>query len=154
MIELVPAAEEHIGPIAEAPRPADVEEVRASTGGSVRAALERGLRSSTRAYTVMLDGVPVAMLGVVPYSALTGVGIVWMLGAEGLDRGICRRGFVRLARPVIDHLQAFYPRMLFNAVDCRNGAAIRFLRWAGFTLQEPIPLGLQGQSFFPFYREG
>ena len=151
MIEVVPAAAEHIAAIAADPRPADAAEIAASSGSSMEAALARGLASSTVAYTVLLDGKPVAMLGAVAYSAMAGIGIAWMLGSAALDCPAARRAIVRFGPAVLDHLRDHYPGMLFNAVDARNRRALRFLKWLGFTVMDPQPTGRDGAMFHPFY---
>lgn len=154
MITVAVAAAEDVAPIAAAARPADVAEAWAGSRSTVAAALEEGLRTSTLAYTFHMDGRPVAMVGVRPYSELGGVGIVWMLGTSDLDRMEARRAILELGPAAISHLRRRYPRMLFNFVDAANVRAVRFLRWAGFTLQDTIPLGRAGEPFHPFYLTG
>ena len=154
MIELVPALPEHVAAIAADPRPADAAEVWRLTRGDVGAALHAGLRSATRAYTALYDGVPAAIVGVSAYSSMTGIGVVWMLGSARLDTRHGRRAILALAPGLIRLFRELYPGMLFNIVDERNAAAVRFLRWAGFTIQGPIQLGPAGEGFCPFYIEG
>ena len=154
MITEAEAAAEDIEPISERARAADVAEVWAGSRGTVAAALAEGLRTSTLAYTFRIDGRPVAMVGVRPYSELGAVGVVWMLGTSDLDRMEARRGILELAPAVIARLRRRYPRMLFNFVDAANVRAVRFLRWAGFTLQDAIPAGRGGEPFHPFYLMG
>lgn len=154
MIELVPALPEHVAAIAADPRPADAAEVRKLTGKDVGWELGEGLRLSSRAYTALQDGVPVAMMGVVPWSALSGIGAVWMLGSARMDNREARRALLALAPGVLGLFRQLYPGMLFNIVDARNGAAVRFLRWAGFTVKPAIPIGAAGELFHPFYLLG
>lgn len=153
-VEFVPAAPEHIATIAAHARAADVAEVQASSGSTIEQALTEGLRVSTRAYTALLDGEPVAMIGVNPYSELSGVGVAWMLATSALDTAKGRRAVVRCAAPMLAHLQDRYPGMLFNAVDARNVRAIRFLKWAGFTFLPAVKSGAEGRPFHPFYKQG
>lgn len=149
-VEFVTAEVDHIPQIAAHARAADVAEVKASSGATIEQALREGLRVSTKAYTAMLDGEPVAMFGVNPYSAMTGVGIAWMLGTATLDTAKGRRALVKVAAPVLAHLRDLYPGMLFNAVDARNARAIRFLKWAGFTIMPAVG----ATPFHPFYIQG
>jgi len=153
-VQFVPATVDHIEPIAAHARAADVQELRASSGTTMEQALRAGLEVSTKAYTALLDGEPVAMFGVNPYSELSKVGVAWMLGTATLDTARGRRAVVRCAEPVLDHLRDLYPEMLFNAVDARNARAIRFLKWAGFTFLDPVPVGPDKRPFFPFYIQG
>lgn len=153
-VEFVPATADHIPAIAAHARECDVAEVQASSGATIEQALTSGLRMSTRAYTALLDGEPVAMMGVNPYSELSGEGVAWMLATSALDTAHGRRAVVRFAQPVLDDFRERYPGMLWNAVDARNARAIRFLKWAGFTFLDPVPVGAERRPFFPFYIQG
>ena len=94
------------------------------------------------------------MVGITPYSVLTRIGVAWMLGSAALDTPALRRQFVKTGPLVVAHLRSLYPGMLFNHVDVRNRAAIRFLRWAGFTIMDPAPTGRGGALFHPFFIQG
>jgi hypothetical protein len=153
-VEFVQATADHIPAIAEHARAADVAEVQASSGATIEQALTEGLRISTRAYTALLDGEPVAMMGVNPYSELSGSGVAWMLATSALDTTKGRRAVVRCAQPVLDDFRERYPGMIWNAVDARNARAIRFLKWAGFTFVDPVPVGPEKRPFYPFYIQG
>ena len=76
------------------------------------------------------------------------------LGSRGRRGLAAARAILALAPGLIRLFRELYPGMLFNIVDERNAAAVRFLRWAGFTIQGPIQLGPAGEGFCPFYIEG
>ena len=46
-----------------------------------------------------------------------------------------------------------YDRPMMNVVDARNERAKRWLQWLGFTLDEPKPIGVNGELFH-VYRRG
>lgn len=154
MISCVDATAEHIPLLVARARQADVDEVGAANGATIAQALEHGLAHSRRAYTVFLDGEVACMFGATPYSELSGIGVAWMLGTTVLDRGLARKCLLRHAGPAIRHLLELYPSLIFNYVDARNTRAIRFLRWAGFTVMSAIPYGRDRRPFHPFYLQG
>lgn len=153
-LQIVPATEEHARAIAANPRVADEREVRASCGLSVGWALRYGIRHSTHAWTAIIHGKPVCMFGLTLTSAITGSGSVWCLGSADMDIPAVRRVFVEWAPKVLADVQARYRGTLFNYVDVRNNAAIRWLKWMGFTLMAPRKFGRNGELFMPFYIQG
>lgn len=99
----------------------------------------------SRVYCV--DGVPACIFGVSP-SSMAGVDLPWLLGTERMRS--LGPGFVRSCRPVVDEMLAG-AHGLVNFVHSRNGVAIRWLRWLGFTLLPGSSI-LSG-AFVPFYME-
>ncbi|WCE04424.1 hypothetical protein [Pseudoxanthomonas sp. JBR18] len=150
--QIVAATEAHIEAIAATPRPADVAELWASCRVTPEQAMRQGLTVSRHAYTGLIDGVPVCMFGIAPYSILSSKGSPWMIGSTGLQPASVQKELVRLSRPVVEFMQDQFPEMLFNLVDDRNTAAKRWLRWLGFTLIDPITYGPDALPFRPFYR--
>ena len=150
--QIVPATAEHIAAIAGDARQADIDELWAVGRTTPADALERGLRASSQAWTALLDGVPVAMFGAAPYSILGGMGTPWMVGSNGLRSWSGQRELLRVSWPAVEAMQAQFPKILFNVVDQRNTSAQRWLRWLGFQLLDPIPVGPDGAAFTPFWR--
>lgn len=143
--EIRPAVADDIPAIAANARAADVQEM-AVLGLTVERALQGGMQVSDWSYTGLVDDVPVCMFGVAPRSVLTGEGIPWMLGTNGLEPA--QVPFLRLCRPVVTAMQAAYPR-LANVIDARNTVAMRWLRWLGFRFDD-APVHLNGQTFLIF----
>jgi len=150
--QIVTATRDHADIIAASPRPADVAELWASSRVSPAEAMQAAMEASRHAYTGVFDGVPVCMFGAAPYSILGGTGTPWMVGSTGLQPLAAQKALVKLSRPVVDFMQDEFPEMLFNLVDDRNTAAKRWLRWLGFTINEPITFGPDSLPFRPFYR--
>lgn len=145
--EVVPAEEAHVDAMLGRIRQADIDELWASNRVTPEEALRAGLRLSTSVWTGMVDGRPICMFGVVPASLLGGVGVPWMIGTTDIERH--QHAFLRRCRPHVAHMRRLYTH-LANMVDARNRVAMRWLRWLGFRLGEPVPHGPDGLPFRPF----
>lgn len=148
MIALVTASPAHVGIIANRMRPDDVVECRAF-GRSPKQALRGALIASIIAYTVKLDGRPIAMLGLTPVSLIEGTGTPWMLGTEDVYRQ--GRALMRLGPKVIRSFLDSTPRMS-NLVSRRNVRAIRVLRAWGFHIEDEVQM-IGGVPFLAFRME-
>lgn len=147
-VEVVPAQAEHIVAISDRLRPADVAELWAGSRSEPLDALVRAVRVSSESWAGVVDGETICLFGVAPMSVLGGRGSPWMLGTDGVDRNFVT--FLRGCRAVVSRWRSVYPT-LENVVDERNVAAHRWLRWLGFTLDEPRPYGPDKMPFRPFH---
>lgn len=131
-------------------RQSDIDEVRASSDLSPHQAIVMSLNLSTIAFCVVSDTHgPCAMFGAAP-GGLPGLGIVWMLGTEGIRR----EGYsiAKQTRSYFETLNEAYP-ILWNYIDGRNSLSMRWLRWGGFELLAEHPeYGPEGRPFFTFAR--
>lgn len=141
---VVPARAIHIRRIARLMRAADQDEVRA-LGRTPFGAMALSLRKSKRAWTIIADGRPIAMFGVGDVNILAGVGSPWMLGTDDLPRHATI--FLRNCAYWVGQLLEGYT-VLRNCVDDRNTLSIRWLKWLGFTIGEPV--AFKGQLFRMF----
>lgn len=141
-IRIVPAIYEHIAPIAIHMRQADRDEVAAASGVSPFEALEFSFKKSTLVRTALVDGAPSVMFGVGDINILAGVGAPWLLGTEAVEENYV--AFLRGSVEWRDQLLRRYS-VLRNFVDVRNRASIRWLRWLGFTLSDPVEM--RGHAF-------
>lgn len=126
----------------------DAEEVIASGYESPEAALSASLARSTCAFAVELDGIPVALFGVVPDTMLGHSAVVWFLGSEAMAR--IKKSFVRKSRIAIREFLKLYP-VLWNIVDARYSTAISWLESCGakFDRERPV-IGPSGHPFYKF----
>ncbi len=148
-IDIVKATVHHAWKMAPHMRQADVLECRASGGYEPLEALDVSLRVSTAAYALMVGGEVACLFGVAPVPSDTilgagDVGIVWLLGTTVIDRH--PRAFLRLCRPVLRELFAYFP-VLVNAIDARYISAIRWARWLGFEVQSAVDWGFEHRPF-------
>ena len=131
-------------------RGSDAAEVKASSGIAPRDCLHLSFRMSSHAYAVLdRAGEPVAIFGAVPHP-VPGIGIVWMLGTDGIKRNAA--AIARQTRPRLDDLNRAYVT-LWNYVDARNALSLRWLRWGGFDcLAENRTHGVERRPFHIYAR--
>ena len=79
-----------------------------------------------------------ALVGVIPLSLLRGTGSIWFLAT---DAAFERPG--RLVRPSRGYIQELLTQyeQLENKVDARRTGIVRWLRFMGFTVPEPVQEG-------------
>lgn len=138
---------EDIKPIADNARQADRLETWRMSHETMEEALARGLRQSAQCYTAEVDGEPIAMFGVVPVVDFPRVGIVWLLGTDGISKH--RRLFMMASKPSVAKFRRRYLKLI-NFVDAENLSAIRWLRWLGFTIYPAKPAGRDNVPFHFF----
>lgn len=128
---------------------ADRREAEAATGlPGHRACMASALASDWVVAVVRESSdLAIAVFGVCP-AWLPGHGIPWLLAAPELEE-VHSRTFLRYCRRFLSRMLADYS-VLANWVDARNTAAMRWLRWLGFTLQPAAPFGPLGLPFHPF----
>ena len=112
--------------------------------------LMQALQKSALAYTARVDGQIVCIFGVAPHCLLLDSGTPWLVGTDLIERHA--RQFLRHSRPYLAEILALYPR-LSNFVDASNTHAVRWLRWLGFFLDGPSPVGPRGAPFYRFTME-
>lgn len=136
MITVLPATEEDAGELAPLLRSEDRAEVLA-LGVDLFYGLLQSVAASRETWTYRDDGQIICMAGVAPLSLIGSTGIPWLLGSPLV--AIHRRAFmVETRRTVARWLTMF--DVLRNVVDAQYEAAVRWLRWLGFTIGEPFPL--------------
>ena len=127
-------------------RKADLAEIAAGSGRDPLAALIDSFEGSAQRFTIEAAGRPLAIFGGGPlprYSDYT-VGSPWMLGSDALrDHATW---FLRSTPEIVERVARHYD-LLLNAVDIRNTAHVRWLRFAGFTMGEVITHGAERRPF-------
>jgi ribosomal protein S18 acetylase RimI-like enzyme len=148
LIELVRATGAHVGTIAHRMRSEDIAECRAFER-TPKQALRMGLRNSSLALTAKIDGRPEAMMGLVPFSILDGIGTPWMLSTDEAYRQ--GRALLRIGPRIIAR---FFDssQELRQVVSQSNVRAIRLLRAWGFTVGDETKM-IGGVPFLDFWME-
>lgn len=151
MIEWVKPTKALVHAIAADMRQADAEEVWASNHHSPIESMMKGWElSDVSTVAVNEQGEPLVMIGLVKRDVLTGSGTVWMLGANrAMDH---KKEFFRQTKPIINEMLTICPR-LCNMVHSKNTNSIVWLKWLGFTIEDPIPHGPDDELFHRFYLE-
>lgn len=131
-------------------RECDEREVEASVVGmkGLRG-LQESYNISTQSWAILADGAPVAIFGVSPYPHVRGQGCPWMLANDKIESiwmFVLRKTKEYVFGPMLKEYES-----LFNFVDIRNKASIRWLKWVGFHISNPIPFGVNGEMFCPFW---
>lgn len=75
-------------------------------------------------------------------------GIVWMIGANGMERPRAKLAIGRATPNFVDRWHLFWPH-LSNYIDARNHQSIHWLLWAGFEIEQ-VDL-THGRERRPFY---
>jgi len=146
-----PATDAHCEALAPLLRPEDVAEAEAMLEGYTTPldCLQRSVAVSSHAWAALVDGVPDAMFGVVPFETTAlerPSALIWFVTGTGFPRHAL--AFARVARPIIRALlEQFGP--IGNFIDARYSAAVRWAKWLGFTVGEPVPFGPKGLLFHP-----
>lgn len=131
-------------------RQSDLDEIEALSGNAPRQVLLESAGLSSHAYLILdRDQNPIAAFGAAPYP-LDGVGVVWMLGTEGVDREALAIG--RATKATFEMLNEAYPMALWNYIDDRNKTSMRWLRWGGFKVVSTKSMGPHGLTFHLFAR--
>jgi len=137
MITMLPAAEDDARELAPVLRAEDRAEVLALGEDPVDGLLQ-SLAAAREAWTWRHGSRIICMAGVAPLSLIGSTGIPWLLGSPLV--AVHRRAFMLETRRMVAHWLTVFP-LLRNVVDSRYEAAIRWLRWLGFAIGEPFPLG-------------
>lgn len=150
-VRILKATVAHAEALAPLMRPEDAAEVWASGGYPPLDVLLEALNFSDVAYTLFLDGEVAAMWGVGPAmkpTLLAGrwLGVPWLLTGRAVTKH--PGAFLRACRACLPLLLQRYP-VLVQWVDARYVAAVRWVRWLGFEVGEPVPFGVSGLPFHP-----
>ncbi|MDR2946432.1 MAG: hypothetical protein LBV79_06780 [Candidatus Adiutrix sp.] len=140
----------HLLPLAANMREADRREVWASHRDNPYEALSRGLKTSARVWTAIVDERPVMMWGVARSGCVfSRKGRPWMLGTEELKNYWIE--FLRQSRSWVARMQEGC-ELLENYVHGENRLSISWLRWCGFEIS-PEQTIIRGEVFYRFWRK-
>lgn len=123
-------------------RESDVTEL-AALDTTPEQCMRGGMAASRRSWVMFIEGEPAALFGHVEHD---GYAVPWAVVTTQAERHPLP--FLRISRAFIRSL----PMMLVNMVDARNEQVIRWLEWLGFTIEEPVPYGKNGELFRRFTR--
>jgi hypothetical protein len=142
--QVVPATEALARRMAPHLRATDVLEVQAAKLWTPEQALLRSLEHAPGSCAWLLDGEPALMWGVEPVCAAAGLGVAWTLGTDAVTQHPLM--FWRLCKAELARLMLHW-QVLFNWIDARYEASIRWAWRLGFVIDEPKPFGAEGRLF-------
>jgi hypothetical protein len=143
-----PAIPKDIVPLARNIRPEDAREI-AVFNHTPAYGFGFGFELSDPAYTVTVEGKPIAMFGVVP-TTTPGLGIVWLLGTPEIEQPVKRIRFLRESIKWVDMLLEKYKKIV-NYVDSRNSVHVSWLKWLKFEFSDEKEFN--GVRFYGFAKE-
>jgi hypothetical protein len=145
--EVVPATESHARALGVAMRESDCLEVWAGSRHlPVEAALQ-SVKASDAAWALLIEDEVAVLFGVAPADMIAGVGVVWALTADAVDKH--PRIWHRVAKEVLPYFLTQYP-VLINMVHASNTRSLRWLKKMGFKVApSPIHAGPVGEPFHP-----
>lgn len=149
-VKFVEPTRDLIDVIANDMRQDDVDEIWASNHHTPIEALMSGWEKSTLSTVVLVNDEPCVMLGLVIRDILSGNGVPWLLGTNNALK--YKRQFFTQVPAVIDEMLSVCPK-LYNYVHVNNTVSIKWLKWIGFIIDEPLPYGLDNEMFHKFYIE-
>lgn len=144
--EVLPVTADDVATILPIVRQADIEEITEALGIPMGRALLDAVTGSLNAKKIVVDGLVVAVFGDAPYSILGSIGVPWLISTIHVERHA--RAFLKVCKPEVQGMLTRH-RHLMNYVDARNTAAIRWLKWLGFTFAPAAPYGARR---FPFHQ--
>lgn len=147
---IVPAEIGHVREILPNLRKADIVEGEIATGLSAEEALTDSVMLSYEAIAAYADDCLVMLAGVAPVSLTSSVARPWMVGTDELSKHAFR--LCKENRCYVKKWLAWFS-YLENWVDAENKPALKWLKWLGFELEDPIPWGNSGHFFIRFHQE-
>ncbi len=146
-IQIVEAELRHAHAMAGRYREADERECRAMSGRSALEAAQHSVQHATPGWAGLVDGTCVCVFGASP-SLVEDAGVPWLLGSQELDD--LPLSLARRSRLYVHRMLDQFP-YLYNLVDARHEASLRWLKWCGFRILEPAePRGRNGELFHYF----
>jgi hypothetical protein len=109
-------------------------------------ALQRAVALSVHTFAGIVDGKPAFVGGVIPDEDHV-VGKVWMLGAPGIAKA--RKFYLRETRRQVALMLEMFV-CLRTAVAAEYTKSLRWLRWLGFALGQPVKMA--GRTLVPVER--
>lgn len=132
-------------------RSSDLDEITASSGLPPYVAVVGGALVSDMGWVMLDDDDPICVFGVAP-SGHPEAGVVWMVGTDRMKEPRIARAVLRHSVPFKERMHDLYP-CLFNFIDARNTASLKWLQWTGYRLLEAHPeWGREGRLFYTFAR--
>ena len=130
-------------------RAADVREVFASSGPvSMLAILEESSEGSDECLVAVdQDDQPLFIMGI---SMVVDSAVIWGMGTNRIDNEYTY-SFLRESREIIaSWFERFQCEHMFNFIHADNEVHLRWIKWLGAEVFEPVRWGVRSELFRPF----
>lgn len=127
-------------------RVCDIEEMWAASRTTPAVALETCFKCPV-CKTVEYDS-PVAIFGCGQPDEMLKTARIWMLATDDLEK--IKKTFVERSMEQIEVMLEMVP-LLYNYVDCRNRLSIKWLKWLGANMSDPLIYGSEMIPFVKFF---
>jgi len=109
-----------------------------------------GIRRSTVSKTGWAGDDILCVFGVVPMTAMSDHGMIWMTGTTNLRQHAPM--FLRRCSSQIDEISRGFVS-IGNWCDARNTTTLKWLKWLGFEIDPPLPHGVYAMPFHRFHKD-
>lgn len=150
--EIVDATIEHVKTLAPNLSEDDKKEIHALGARSPEDALMRGWRRSTECKAWLVDGEPLALCGISYPTVISEVVQPWMLGSEKLRQHA--RAFLRDSAKIVRGKWMREYKYMEGYSHWEYQRNVKWLRWLGFTIHPPEPMGPYNELFCRFTMRG
>jgi len=136
---------EDIDFLAKNARELDKKEVFFSSGMNIDDILKSTPNILNDCYVWEINSKLVAMYGISNWGGDNNV--IWMLATDEFDKykNIFRRDCKKIVKEMVNGKNYVY-----NYIWCEHRKAIKWLKWLGFTILDPEPIGINGELFCKF----
>lgn len=138
---IVPATEVHAWLIAEELSPEICEELLKLSPKAPVLTIADNIRNATDSWSVFYKEQILAVFGVSTNTLLGEIAFPWLITSTFI-KGHTKE-LLKGTRVVINHWLFRY-EMLENYVPADFTSSLRWLKWAGFTIDAPLPIGVNG----------
>jgi len=148
-VEVVRYSHEHTAPLIAGLREIDRRELYMLTRLQAADALAITLMGSVAAWCAHEDGRVICAFGINRRSTLSNVGVPWLVGTDLVETHA--RRFARQSRDYLDRFSRVFPQMENFCLE-ENRVTVRWLKWLGFDMDDPQPMGFSRAPFVRFSR--
>lgn len=151
-VTVVPLSVYHAEKIKGKIREEDIREIYATNHGDAYTSVLYGAELSDPGWAVVTDSEDVVCcFGVTPYNKdeVNSLGVVWFIGTNLMDS--IKLKIAKRSKAYIKKMMDKY-NFIFNYVDERNQASVRWLKWCGFRFYGPVNYGIEQLPFYLFWK--
>jgi hypothetical protein len=144
LVEVRPSIKGDISALQDRLKQTDVDEVMASHGLNSFEALTFSFIHSPEKYTILIDGQPEAIFGVVKNDQIHDWATIWLLGSDNIEK--ISVAFIKICRKYIKMFFNKY-NVLYNHIDVRNQTSYSWLKYLGATFNLVEKYGYEQKPF-------